>query len=157
MRVKELRDGELYESRFKFKERRSTYRFYTVILWLIFSVFAFRVYWTSTFGGVEVDGSSMRNTLQSGEKLLMKYVDNADDLDYGDIIVVYVGNYEECKDVNSEYLIKRLIAKEGDRVRCKDGQVEICYYGTSEFIPLDEPYAYYETDKAKADYDFDEY
>ena len=157
MRRKELRDGELYESRFQFKERRATYRFYTVILWLVFAVFAFRVYCTNTFGGVEVDGSSMRNTLQNGEKLLMKYVDDADDLDYGDIIVVYVGDYEECKSVGSDYLIKRLIAKEGDRVRCKDGQVEICYYGTSEFIPLDEPYAYYATPEGKAAYDFDEY
>lgn len=154
MQDRELRDSELYESRFQFKERRSTHRFYLIILTVIFALLTLRMYWTKTFGGVEVDGSSMCNTLQDGEKLLMKYVDDADDLDYGDIIVVYVGDYEECKGMKSDFLIKRLIAKEGDRVRCTDGQVEICYYGTGTFVPLDEPYAYYENIE---DYDFEEY
>lgn len=149
---KDLRNSELYEACYGDKERRSNIRFYAVILCLFALLLGFRVYWTNTFGGVEVDGSSMYKTLSDGEKLLMKKVD-AGEADYGDVIVVYVGDYPEFSD-GTEYLIKRLIAKSGDRVRCTDGKLEIQYSGATEWTALDEPYAYY-TDRA--DYDFKEY
>ena len=112
------------------------------------------MYWQNNFGGVVVDGASMNQTLQSGDKLLMKYLKDADDLQRGDVIVVKVTDYEAFEGSSTEYLIKRLIAMEGDKVRCTDGQVEICYAGTVEYVLLDEPYAYYMNAKI---YDFAEY
>ena len=147
---KDLTSSELYEACYGDRERRSNIRFYAVILFLFALLLGFRVYWTNTFGGVEVDGSSMYKTLSDGEKLLMKKTDGI--ADYGDVIVVYVGDYPEFSD-GTEYLIKRLIAKSGDRVRCTDGNLEIQYSGETEWTAIEEPYAYY-TDRAE--YDFKE-
>lgn len=135
------------------KEKRSNYHFFACILMVFLSIIAFRVYWNRTFVGVEVDGSSMQQTLQDGEKLLMRRMNDRVTLNHGDVIVVDVSDYEECGDV--DFLIKRLIAMEGDKVKCEDGQVYVWYYNTEGYVPLDEPYAYYQYDKA--DYDFAEY
>lgn len=158
----DIRKGDLYEECFHYKERRSTNRFYVIILTLILLLVGFRTYWTSTFGGVTVSGDSMNITLFDQEQLLMKYVRNGKGLDYGDVIVVHVEDYPQFSIPNAtaseanktKYLIKRLIAMEGDRVRCEDGQIEILYKGEKTWVRLDEPYAYY-TDKE--DYDFAEY
>ena len=149
---KDLRNSELYEECYGEKERRANVRFYTAILIIVFLLLGFRGYWINTFGGVEVDGSSMYQTFVDGEKLLMKKV-NGNEADYGDVIVVYVGDYPEFSD-GTEYLIKRLIAKSGDKVRCTDGNLEIKYAGAEEWTAIDEPYAYY---NSRADYDFNEY
>ncbi len=149
---KNLRDSSLYEEKFRFKEGQSNIRFCSILLFVVMAVFALHAYWTMNFGGVTVSGNSMRNTLYSGEQLLMKYVDG-EDAKRGDVIVVYVGNYKEFND-GTEYLIKRLIAVEGDRVKCTDGQVSIMYAGTKEWVELYEPYAHYTN---KSAYDFAEY
>lgn len=149
---RDLQDSELYEERFGYREQRSTNRFYAFAFLFLFLVLLFRLYWTSNYGGVQVEGSSMYDTLESGERLLMRFCDG-EDADYGDVIVVHVGDYPEFDD-GTEYLIKRLIAKEYDHVRCTDGQIEILYGGKGAWTKLDEPYAYY-TDKPA--YDFGEY
>ncbi len=150
---KNLRDSELYEDKFRFKERQTNIRFYGILLFILAAVMAFHAYWTMTFGGVTVSGSSMRNTLQSGEQLLMKRVDG-EDAERGQVIVVYVGDYPEFQVDDTEYLIKRLIAVGGDHVKCEDGQIYLKYGGVGEWQPLYEPYAYY-TDRNG--YDFGEY
>lgn len=157
-----LRDSELYEERYGYKESRSSVRFYVAILLIFLCLLGFRAFWIQNFGGVQVDGSSMKQTLLNKEMLLMKYVKDSDDLKHGDVIVVHVEHYPEyilqntgkTPENQTRYLIKRLIAIEGDKVRCTDGQVEICYAGTTAWVELDEPYAYY-TDKEG--YDFGEY
>lgn len=125
-----------------------------VLLAMVAGAFGFRGYVANNYVGITVDGASMNQTLQSGDQLLMKRLKSADDLQRGDVIVVDVKAYEEFKGTNTQYLIKRLIALEGDKVRCTDGQVEICYAGTTEYVLLDEPYAYYTN---KNLYDFSEY
>lgn len=153
-----LQKSELYESRFRFQEKKSNARFFTVLLAFFIALFALRAWWTGSFGGVVVDGNSMRETLYDGEKLLMKYADDDTQATRGDVIVIYVGGYAECASVKGDYLIKRLIATEGDKVRCADGQIEICYAGEDAFVPLVEPYAYYGVNDAyKESYDFAEY
>ena len=102
---------------------------------------------------VEVDGASMMQTLQDGEQYYARRTENGTGFERGDIIVVYVGNYAEFG--STEFLVKRLIAIEGDSVKCTDGQIEIRYAGETEWTELYEPYAYYSQDKAK--YDFAEY
>lgn len=159
---KDIRDGELYEECFHYKEKRSTNRFYVAIMVLILLFVGFRTYWTTTFGGVTVSGDSMNITLSDQEQLLMKCVHDGKGLDYGDVIVVHVEGYPEFSIPNqnlseankTKYLIKRLIAKEGDRVRCEDGQVEILYKGENKWTQLEEPYAYY---MDREIYDFAEY
>ncbi len=154
---RDFTESELYEEHYRFKERRSSIRFFIFVLCFILVLLGLRAYWTSTFGGVVIDGSSMEPTLYDDQKLLMKYFDDANAAERGDIIVVYVGGYEECKTVSSGYLIKRLIAIEGDIIKCTDGQVYIMYKGTQEFVPLDEPYARYRTQQTKENYDFGPY
>ncbi len=173
MMTRDLKDSELYEERYRLKERRSNTRFCVALCILAFFLIGFRYYWTSTFGGVAVDGDSMYSTLIDGEELLIRYVRNGEGLKRGDIIVVHVEDYPELQAYNAnrpdtekvKYLIKRLIAVEGDKVKCVDGQIYIQYAGTDVFEALDEPYAhYYEwrvdyvvSDAAKATYDFAEY
>ena len=138
MKEKDLRDGELYEYRYRYKSRRSTTIFYCVLALIVVAALGFRIYWTNTFGGVYVDGNFMYPTLHSGDELLMKY---GGDAERGDVIVVDVRSYGDEYDFgNTQFLIKRLIAVEGDAVYCEDGEVYIRYAGTTEFVPLDEPY-----------------
>ena len=148
---KRLQDSELYESCHHFQERRSNARFFFVTLILLW-VFAFALHcWHSAFGGVQVSGPSMLNTLHDGEFLLMKYFDEGDELPYGSIIILDIEHYPEVQEYNkgkdeqskTKYLVKRLIAKEGDKVRCSGGVLEICYAGETEYTVLDEPYAKY--------------
>ena len=153
-RMKPLSDSPLYEACHGFKEERSNARFFSVLFAAFILLFAFFSWWESAFGGVIVDGGSMKQTLYDGEKLLMQYAKDKD-VKRGEVIVIYVGNYEECKNVSSGFLIKRLIAIEGDKVRCQDGQIEIEYAGTSGWKKLNEPYAYY--GDYRLDYDFAEY
>lgn len=151
---KSLSDSQLYEYRHGFKEQRlSNYLTYALLVVCILFL-SFIGWWTSSFGGVVIDGSSMNQTLRDGETLLMRYADG-DSARRGDVIVIYVGDYEECKEVKGHYLIKRLIAKEGDKVRCENGQIEIQYAGEKEWKKLNEPYAYYAN--YREEYDFEEY
>ena len=146
---KNMQNSGLFEARYHFKEKKSNIRFYAFILFIIALMACLYGYWTTNFGGVTVSGDSMLNTLHTDDQLLLKYVDGKD-AKRGDIIVVYVGGYEEITD-GTEYLIKRLIAIEGDRVKCTDGQISIMYAGTDTWVDLYEPYARY-TDKAAYDF-----
>lgn len=141
MEEKNLKDSILYQRRF---EKRSGF---SVFYWAVLALFAltilFRVYWTTNYFCVTVDGSSMNPTLVTNEKLLVRY---GSDAERGDIVIVDVRSYKEPskEDVvalkigaSTNYLIKRLIAVEGDRVRCVNGTVQIRYadkeYGEDEW------------------------
>lgn len=162
---RDFRKSELYEERYRFQERRSNTRFVAFILLLVLCLCGLRMYWVNNFGGVEIDGASMNNTLYHGEQLLMKYSKDGKDAKRGDIIVVYVAEYPEIIEYNETrpedkkltYLIKRLIAVEGDVVKCEDGQVSVKYAGSEEYVTLDEPYAHYLSQGYKENYDFGPY
>jgi signal peptidase I len=151
---KDLRYGDLYQSRFGYRDEKDNGGFFIFLAIVILGILLFRAYWTNNFGGVVVEGRSMNETLYSGEKLLMEYADDNTEFSHGDVIVVYVGGYEECSSISGGYLIKRLIALEGDKLYCTDGQIYICYKDTEQYVPLDEPYAYYTN---RDGYDFKEY
>ena len=89
-----LTNSTLYEERYHVKEKRSNMRFYVFIALFICAILFLRWYWTENFGGVTVSGHSMDKTLYTGEQLLMKHTDGSD-AERGDVIVVYVGDYEE--------------------------------------------------------------
>lgn len=108
--------------------------------------------------GIEFQGKSMSPTIESGDKLQAKLFKSGNAIKSGDIIVLYVGDYEECAAVGSGYLVKRLIAVEGEWVKCVDGVVQISKDEGKTWQALDEPYAYYgENDENKENYDFDIY
>lgn len=154
---KELKDGELYQSRFPYKEQKASFRFWTAIVLLVFALFALRIYWQQNFGGVIVDGESMLTTLLDKEQLLMKKVDGINGVKRGDIIVVNVSNYPEFGNFgeeNGEYLIKRIIAFENETVRSVDGVVSVKKDGETGWITLDEPYAYYSNRQAYPDFEY---
>lgn len=149
--MNDLVNSELFEARHQFKERRANGWFF-ILLAAIFCAMAVAItYWKTTFGGVQISGPSMQNTLYNGEYLLMRYYHEGDELPYGSVIILDVEHYPEVQASNAgkpesertKYLIKRLIAKEGDVVRCKDGIVQVRYAGDDEFTTLDEPYARY--------------
>lgn len=150
-----LKDSRLYEERFGFKERNSNFCFYLVLLAILSLCITLLVHFSLCYYGVTVSGYSMSQTLYSGENLLMRYVDEDYKADYGDIIIVKVDGYAEFQGTGTQFLIKRLIAKAGDKVRCRAGVVEIAYGGSERWTLLDEPYAYYDRDKAY--YNFGEY
>lgn len=116
------------------------------------TVLKYRIQYGAEIFKVEVDGDSMLQTLHNEDTYLARRTENGEGFTRGDIIVVYVGDYAEFG--STEFLVKRLIATEGDSVKCKDGQIEIRYAGENEWTELDEPYAYY---MDKAAYDFAEY
>ncbi len=165
--AKSLQDSELYQSPLG-REREEGYGIYIFLAFLIFIALFFRFWWTNNYSGVEVDGESMKQTLQDGDQLLMRYVRDGEGLERGDVIVVSTAAYSnnpKYKFGNTKFLIKRLIAVEGDIVRCQDGQIWICYAGTyDEDTPIeqltfekyqDEPYAYYYNASRKKNYDFE--
>jgi signal peptidase I len=102
---------------------------------------------------VQVSGDSMRKTLQSGEYLLMREVSGGVGFTYGDIVVVSVEHYPEIQEANkhkaeenkTKFLIKRVIAMEGDKVKFENGEMWLWkdYKNGGEYQKLDEPYAYY--------------
>ena len=128
---------------------------YVLFALLVAALFLTRIWWVNSYGGVIVSGNSMQETLQSGDYLLMKKTYHGQGLERGDVIVVDVTAYPECG--NTDYLIKRLIAVEGDKVKCENEQLYICYAGSDEYVMLDEPYAYYGLKNATYDFQGQEY
>ncbi len=158
MTEKPLSESELHKSQFGEKENKVATVFWTVVFLLFAVILCLRMYISKRFIGVEVSGPSMNQTLYDGEDLLMRKIDDTHKAKRGDIIVVDIRPYripaKENQEESTDFIIKRLIAIEGDKVRCTDGVVEICYAGTDNFVVLDEPYAYY-TDALS--YDFQTY
>ncbi len=160
-----MKDSQLYEECYRFKEQRANVNFFLVLLLVVALFLGFRGYWVNTFGGVQVDGSSMYNTLLDEEQLIMRYTPNGRGAKRGDVIVVYVGDYPEIQKDNEglpesrqlKYLIKRLIAVEGDTLYCKDGQIYLKKAGEADFQPMDDPYAFYLSPTQRKDYDFAAY
>ncbi len=87
---------------------------------------------------VEVAGNSMLNTVEDKDLL---YVRNQK-AERGDVVIISV---KECREeggftFSGDYIIKRLIALEGDTVKWEDGKISVKYAGDEDFTPLDEPY-----------------
>ena len=117
------------KERFRKKER-SDFIFLIVVLFvaLVMAVIIFLN--TYVFFNVLVDGPSMEPTMYTGDVLMAV---KTDDIKRGDIIVIDGEKYNTSKK-SYDWLIKRAIAFEGERVEIKDGKVYI------NGNPLDEPY-----------------
>lgn len=101
------------------------------------------------FNSVLVSGTSMCNTLDNGDLVLVNKIDK---IDRGDVIVFYAitidenGNYQFKVDANNNrfFYIKRVIAFEGETVYWVDGKVSVKTVN-GEIINLEENYANGET------------
>lgn len=95
--------------------------------------------WSSYFSGryvrIIVSGSSMESTLYDGDTL---YVDTSEEAERGDIVVLDVT--DRSGQFSGDYIIKRLIATEGDSLYCVSGQIYIRYAGESDYVALEEDY-----------------
>ncbi len=98
----------------KSKLKTSDKVFFIVTSSLILLLAVYLILFSFVFFHVSVSGTSMDKTLQSGDILIANKLKTPD---YGDVIIV-----SGVKD-NRDWLVKRVIALEGDTVVIKNGQV----------------------------------
>ncbi len=127
----------------------------SVLLGVMLVLLVFELWFTHRFIPVRVEGDSMRKTLSSGDWI---YARSDVEPTYGDIVTVDVSDLKDEKGgyvfyenavidgklatVSIETIIKRVIAMEGDTVKCEGGAVYLKKAGEGEFSALDEPYAW---------------
>ncbi len=97
-----------------------------LILVVIVAILAGRLYVVNSYLIVPVDGSSMEQTVHDGDTVYATR--NTDGVRRGDIVVVEVSNVSHFSRLPTDrygrsYIIKRLIAVGGDRVKCENGVV----------------------------------
>ena len=109
---------------------------------LLILFFCFVLWLNMWHFGVLVSGSSMYDTLKDGDYV---YASRYFELKRGDIIIIDVSEYREEDGLSGDYLVKRLIATEGDSVYCRDGVLYRKDAGGTEYYELQESYATGET------------
>lgn len=122
---------------------------FSVLVILIIALFLFELWFLRRFTPVNVDGPSMNMTLKDGDWL---YADSKAAAEREDIVIIDVHDYKneyghalfQDGGVPITYIIKRVIALEGDEIYASDNQVFLKKQGETEFQLLAEPYAYYE-------------
>ena len=113
-----------------------------IFLALIVALFSFEVWLSNNFYAVTVSKTSMLDTLRDGDVL---YAARSFKAERGDIVIVDVSGYPDKFEDGTDLIIKRLIAVEGDEIRCLGGAVQLKAAGTDDFVELDEPYVHYPT------------
>lgn len=113
------------------KQEKSNDLGFTAVLVII--LFAFYLIMVNVYSLVIVNGKSMEHTLTQGDVLFVNQLAN---YERGDVIVF---------NIEGNMLIKRVIAVEGDEIKCENGVVCIKYNGEGEFIDLNEQYIETET------------
>ncbi len=121
----------------KVKIKKSDAVFYAALALAVLAVIIFRIVFNNNFAIVEVNGSSMKETLLDGDFIYAKY---GNDAQRGDIVVLDVAKYNGEGIHNVDFIIKRLIAEEGDSLYSQNGQIFIKYSGESEYVLLNEEY-----------------
>ncbi len=105
-----------------------------VLGFLIFSIWLNQSYFVVT-----VDGSSMNDTLKSGDRL---YASPSVKAERGNIIIIDATQHPSFQknDGSERLLIKRLIAVEGDSVKCEEGFLYLKKAGEETYQKLEESY-----------------
>jgi len=117
------------------------YRAWSMILGVLLIVYMGFMFWRDqTHYPCKISGESMEETLHDGDYLYVRKLD-LHKPQRGDIIIIKVSAYHDRDGISGDYFIKRLIATEGDAVRCVDSQVQVRYAGEEEFTVLKEDYA----------------
>ncbi len=119
--------------------------FFSVLLVLVLVLLVAENIFISVYTPVNVDGSSMYSTLEDGDWVYA----SEGEVHRGDIVTIDVSGYKTERGtpvfqkggVAIGVIIKRVIAVEGDSVRCVEGKVELRRAGEEEYVSLEEPYA----------------
>ncbi len=120
----------LYDIKMRKMDSDRSLKMFALSFALVFIVLIFlRVY---VFSSVVVSGTSMENTLKSGDLLI---VDKLREPKRGDIVVFYVATIDDNGNITYElnekgekiFYIKRIIADSGDTIYWIDGNVSIEY------------------------------
>ena len=122
---------------------------FSVLVILIIALFLFELWFLRRFTPVNVDGPSMNMTLSDGDWL---YADSKATAKREDIVIIDVHDYKneyghalfQDGGIPITYIIKRVIALEGDEIYARDNQVFLKKQGETDFELLKESYAYYE-------------
>ena len=113
-----------------------TVRFLCLLVLFLLFLTLIGYYWNYTYARIVVRGSSMTETLHDGDVLIANTRAAAE---RGDIIVVDVSDSGD-EHFTGDFIIKRLIALEGDSIYCKDNTVYLRTAGTADYVALTEEY-----------------
>ena len=112
-----------------------------VVLALLAVILCADLWFSLTYRLIIVDGRSMEDTLYSGDAL---YVEKGALPERGDIVVIDVTDHPDLFSHSSgeeRYIIKRVIALEGDEVYSENGTIYLKQAGEEQFAALQEDYA----------------
>lgn len=108
-----------------------------VLFVLLIVIAVFDAWLNANYFGVYVSGDSMCDTVEDGDFVYAR----ERKAERGDVIIIDVRNYREHDHLTGDYIIKRLIATQGDSIYCEDGAVYLKCAGEEEYVRLDEEYA----------------
>ena len=111
------------------------YNAVAVIAAVLLAVLFVSAWFRGNYTAYEIVGNSMQNTLIEGDWV---YGRQGGDAARGDIVILDV---HERPQFAADTIIKRLIAVEGDAVKCENGKIYLRYAGKENFEELNEPYA----------------
>lgn len=125
------------------QKKRGIWDSVSVIICAILLAFLFlNLKFNREFFLVTVEGPSMMDTLHDGDVFYASAVERPERLD---IVIIDVSGYESFQSVTPNadgrrIIIKRLIALEGDCVKCEDGVIYLKKAGEMEFSRQEEPF-----------------
>lgn len=117
------------------QESRGAFVVLAVLVLFVLAVLVVNVLRVTYTFAVYVSGSSMEDTIHGGD---IVYALRSFNAGHGDIIIIDVSENEDFAS-GTNNIIKRLIATEGDCVKCAEGVVYVKPAG-GEYAALDEPY-----------------
>ncbi|MDE6676098.1 MAG: signal peptidase I [Clostridia bacterium] len=111
------------------------------LIFLFFNIWLYQRHFIVT-----VQGDSMNTTLSSGD--ILYATRSAKNVSRGDVVIIDATEHPVYRnpDGSEKLLIKRLIAIEGDCVKCEDGYLYLKKAGEAEYGKLDEVYLTQTTD-----------
>ena len=113
------------------KEKKSEKIFMVALMAIVSVMLVVVILHTFVFFNIQVKGPSMEPTMYTDDVLIANRCKKAT---YGSIVII------EGEKTNGDWLIKRVVAMEGDTVKIEDGYVYVKYKGKSDFTKLTETY-----------------
>ena len=125
-------DSALYRKSHDMQKREDFAGWCKFFIILLSVLLLFTIFIRSAFSGIYVIGNSMSPTLSDGDFLIANLLKEP----RRDAIVVIKIPERFSQEFTGEYIIKRVIATEGDRIYCEDHVVYLSLAGETEFTPV---------------------